>query len=199
LLRRWRADLRDPTRRVGGTYLAAGAVMRTLGFVVLLAGCYAPLDLPVSSGASRTDASMDCSQYTSAATCSADSRCEAVGCDACGTETFNGCVPTGTPPPDCPGFPCVADCAQRTTEADCDADLSCFAVYEDPGTCDCAGIGCCMVFARCDPAPARCAPNGPDCGLLPIVCGSGYEPIIEMEENGCLSGCAKASSCEGPD
>ena len=144
-----------------------------------------------------------CNQHPDQASCAADPGCYSTGCQvSCDPKAaldFRGCNQIGEPAPEtsCPVIECQHSCALHGDETTCDADPTCFSVYTDPGTCDCTGFGCCLGFSRCADAPALCSFDGtPDCGFAPVECRSGYIPVVE---NGCVSGCARESSCALPD
>lgn len=141
-----------------------------------------------------------CEQHTDQASCEADPACISDGCKTtCEPDgfAFFGCYQNGTSPPEhsCPAIECDHACTQHVGQVTCEGDPACFAIFEDPGTCDCSGEGCCMTFARCADAPAFCSFDGtPDCGFAPIECdqAAGFVAVVE---NGCVSGCTRLANC----
>ena len=137
-----------------------------------------------------------CDALGDQASCSARSDCAVLGCPACdGSITFVGCGKAGAPshllcaPPSC-----ASPCTAHTDESTCAADTTCFAIYTDPGTCDCAGDGCCMQFDHCASGPPQCSPSaaGPQCNGLPWSCGPDYDPVFD---GACQVGCVKVPTC----
>ena len=136
------------------------------------------------------------------------------GCPA-GQTWCEGCTPgTGScaatcpslvcPGPDagCTGSGCSRDarandeplgsCSQVTTQTECDSRNDCHSVFVDPGTCGCAGAGCCAHFSRCaDGANANC--SGPAlCKMAQPFCEAPY--VLSYTGN-CYEGCVLQSKC----
>jgi hypothetical protein len=137
-----------------------------------------------------------CSGLTEAA-CVADTACRANYCDQCGAHNFVSCTDPTAPPPPCPAIPCPA--CTGLDEASCSANAGCHPVYNDPNTCACAPLGCCIQFSHCAVgANADCvAPQGaPMCGMAPPVC-EGENGYVVAYANGCYDGCVHARECGG--
>jgi hypothetical protein len=104
---------------------------------------------------------------------------------------------------------CPFGCVLRTACAKCDPGLcpaciglgeqacraspDCHALYVDPGTCDCAPVGCCMMFQRCADGPPVCDAN-PTCASPQPICGGDY---VASFVNGCSDGCVHWEDCPG--
>jgi hypothetical protein len=175
--------------------------MRFLSFACLslsLVACRSDaLDSGHSPDGGTPPSTLACADLTDAASCSARSDCESSGCPDCsGNVVFQHCIDEGTGgAPFCPEPVCQPACDGHTTESACTADPSCVAIYDDPGTCDCAPIGCCMQFNRCAEGPAQCSPSGAgpsSCTQLPWDCGALYNPVFEGQ---CQIGCVKLAVC----
>jgi hypothetical protein len=184
----------------------------------MLAACHAdPLGIP-AGGNHGTPASMSaggptpvptppmpdaCTQHTDEASCQADPACAVSrsGCSCDGTPPmFDGCYPSGDPRIGTPCFCPIAPCEAVTDQATCDARSDCYAVFDDPGTCDCAGIGCCMIFSQCATGSPMCFPapsNGQPCTDKPSACGPAYDPIYDGA--GCIEGGVHATLCTPAD
>jgi hypothetical protein len=122
------------------------------------------------------------------------SACQADYCPGCnGAKDFVGCFSPGTGGQTCgaPQCPPAQSCDQLTTEADCQARSDCHAVFEDPGTCGCATLGCCMVFNHCAAGVAQCV-GQPVCTVKAPVCGGQF---VTAYINGCYEGCVLSSEC----
>jgi hypothetical protein len=93
--------------------------------------------------------------------------------------------------PDAPS----AKCSDVTTQAACDARTDCHSVFVDPGTCGCAGAGCCAHFQSCaDGDQANCM--GPvACTMAMPFCES---PYIVSVRGACYEGCVKQTDCALP-
>jgi hypothetical protein len=104
-----------------------------------------------------------------------------------------GCPGVACPPPDA-GSPdaTIPSCADVTTLAACDLRADCHAVFVDPGTCGCAGIGCCAKFSRCA-AGDRADCRGPAaCDALTPHCEGAY---VVGYNGACYEGCVRATEC----
>jgi hypothetical protein len=84
-------------------------------------------------------------------------------------------------------------CAQVTTLNECEARSDCHSVFQDPGTCGCAAVGCCARFSRCaDGAQAACR-GTPSCASATPFC---EEPAFYVSyANSCYEGCVAAKDC----
>ena len=100
---------------------------------------------------------------------------------------------TGTGPKDVAAAETASTaCAQLTSQVACETRGDCHALFADPGTCDCAMIGCCMAFNRCaDGGKALCTGN-PQCEMMTPQCGSNY---VVAYTASCYEGCVLASEC----
>jgi hypothetical protein len=119
------------------------------------------------------------------------------GTSACPTGQIwcSGCAgDTGHCDVVCPAVACT-DCASLTTLEACEASTSCHSVFVDPGTCDCAAIGCCARFSRCangdkalctEPSTIACDMVTPHCEDPAYVVS--YTPS-------CYEGCVKSKDC----
>jgi hypothetical protein len=86
-------------------------------------------------------------------------------------------------------------CSSVTTLDACDARGDCHAVFQDPGTCGCAGLGCCARFSRCAAGErADCTPDGIACEMATPHCES---PYTVSYTGVCYEGCVRASECMG--
>ncbi|HWP07853.1 MAG TPA: Hint domain-containing protein, partial [Polyangiaceae bacterium] len=87
-------------------------------------------------------------------------------------------------------------CSEVTVLADCEARTDCHSVYQDPGTCGCASVGCCAKFSRCvDGDKADCEGKGLSCEALTPLCD---DPAFVVSYSGsCYEGCVKPKDCEG--
>lgn len=113
-----------------------------------------------------------------------------------------GCTPgTGQCGETCVGLVCPV-CAEIATLEECEASPYCHSVFEDPGTCGCATIGCCAHFARCaDGDKADCVGASVDCEAMTPFCES---PAYVVSAAGtCYEGCVDpkdcAAVCTAPD
>lgn len=92
----------------------------------------------------------------------------------------------------CPDVAC-ASCSEITTLEECEAAVGCHAVFNDPETCGCVGIGCCARFSFCaDGSEADC--EGP------VTCAAGApfceEPAyVPSYANDCIEGCVRPEVC----
>jgi hypothetical protein len=93
--------------------------------------------------------------------------------------------------PDAP----LAKCSEVTTQVECEARSDCHSVFEDPGDCACAALGCCARFRRCaDGDRANCI--GPAlCEMLEPHCEG---PYVVSYQGACYEGCAKQIDCALP-
>ena len=96
----------------------------------------------------------------------------------------NGACPTGDAG--------ATTCGQVTTQAECDGRSDCHSVFVDPGTCGCAGAGCCAHFSTCAAGghanctgPAQCDMATPHCEAPYVVSYTGI----------CFEGCVRQSEC----
>ncbi len=87
-------------------------------------------------------------------------------------------------------------CSEVTVLADCEARTDCHSVYQDPGTCGCASVGCCAKFSRCvDGDRADCEGKALSCDAVTPFC---EEPAFVVSYSGfCYEGCVKPKDCEG--
>jgi hypothetical protein len=87
-------------------------------------------------------------------------------------------------------------CTQLSTQGECQARSDCHAVFTDPGTCGCAGAGCCARFSRCaDGGTAVCkAPSTFGCTIATPFCES---PYVLSYTASCYEGCVLNTEC-GP-
>ena len=84
-------------------------------------------------------------------------------------------------------------CGALTTLQTCDARSDCHAVFEDPGTCGCAALGCCARFARCaDGDRAHCTSGALLCKVAEPHC---EQPYVVSYVDSCYEGCVRASAC----
>ena len=99
----------------------------------------------------------------------------------------------GAPPPD-GGSPDASPpkCSEVTTQAACDARDDCHSVFEDPGTCGCASLGCCAHFKSCaDGNWASCL--GPaSCEMMEPFC---EPPYVIAYKDLCYEGCVQQDDC----
>jgi len=149
------------------------------------------------SADSATSLPPPCSTITDQQACAAQPDCEVDGCPDCEAHiAFQACVVKGQRHISCPKIACSTDCSAHTDEQSCSADDHCYAVYDDPGTCDCAFRGCCMVFTRCEEGTAQCSPAAtqPACPdpQIPWDCGPNYAPVFS---GACQIGCVKLDIC----
>jgi hypothetical protein len=89
----------------------------------------------------------------------------------------------------------LAACSQVATEADCNLRGDCHSVFVDPGTCGCAGAGCCAHFDHCaDGKTANC--TGPAlCKLATPFCEA---PFVLSYTGTCYEGCVRQGECPAP-
>jgi hypothetical protein len=117
------------------------------------------------------------------------------GCAAYGIPGSCGQVCTGAPCPVPDSGTASGSCGQVTTQAACDSRSDCHSVFVDPGTCGCAGAGCCAHFNRCaDGGRANC--SGPvGCTIATPFCEA---PYVVSYANNCFEGCVRQSECAAP-
>ena len=117
--------------------------------------------------------------------------CPVLDAGCTGSSCSIDATPRDTSPPDVS----VATCSQLTTETSCNARGDCHAVFVDPGTCGCAGAGCCAHFDRCvDGGKANCA--GPaTCKAATPFCEA---PFVVSYTGSCYEGCVRQSECPAP-
>lgn len=87
-------------------------------------------------------------------------------------------------------------CSEVTVLADCEARTDCHSVYQDPGTCGCASVGCCAKFSRCaDGVTADCEGKALTCDALTPFCEA---PAFVVSYSGfCYEGCVQPKDCDG--
>jgi len=87
-------------------------------------------------------------------------------------------------------------CASVTTLEACDARSDCHALFEDPGNCRCAALGCCARFSRCaDGDRALCTSGAVLCDALTPHCEG---PYVVSYTDFCYDGCVRATECLPP-
>jgi hypothetical protein len=93
----------------------------------------------------------------------------------------------------CPGSAC-GPCADVTTLEECEARTDCHSVFQDPGTCGCALLGCCARFWRCaDNDLADCEGRSVGCDVATPFCES---PAYVVSAAGtCYEGCVDPKDC----
>ena len=126
--------------------------------------------------------------------CTSTSGCTPEYCPNCdGGQTFQGCAAPGGPGIAC-GVECVGSaCSTVATESACDARTDCHSVFIDPGTCGCAGVGCCAHFARCaDGAKASCT-GTVVCKTTTPFCDA--PAFVVSYTASCYEGCVRPSEC----
>jgi len=137
-----------------------------------------------------------CGAHDTRAACEADAACVVGGCPDCeGGTDFQGCYAVGQAPEiACPAIACAPSCEEITTEQSCESQPGCHGVYQDPGNCLCAGLGCCIQFARCAADPIACQPpsGGITCKRLQPSCEGDY--VLAYSES-CYEGCVKRTRC----
>jgi hypothetical protein len=106
------------------------------------------------------------------------------------------CTGMACPAPDAAAIDTGSGCSALTTQAACDARSDCHSVFYDPGTCGCAGAGCCAHFNRCaDGGKAICAPPSTlGCDMATPFCES---PYVISYTTICYEGCVLGTEC-GP-
>jgi hypothetical protein len=125
--------------------------------------------------------------------CLASSACRADYCSGCQTRIFAGCASPSDPPPQCPAIKCVAACAAVATLAECEARTDCHSVFTDPGTCDCAVLGCCAHFSGCaNGDKAMCTSPGLLCRVATPYCEG---PYVVAYSGSCFEGCVNKKDC----
>jgi hypothetical protein len=94
----------------------------------------------------------------------------------------------------CPTSLCPA-CSDMTTLEECEARVTCHSVFQDPGTCGCASVGCCAQFQRCaDGATADCQGGaGVSCGAMTPRCES--PAYVVSYTATCFEGCVAPKEC----
>lgn len=86
-------------------------------------------------------------------------------------------------------------CSAITSASECDARTDCHSVYQDPGTCGCAAVGCCAKFSRCvDGDRAHCETQAVACRMAQPYC---EDPAFVISYSGnCYEGCVKPADCD---
>jgi hypothetical protein len=159
--------------------------MRTLGLVLLLAGC--TRTLPIGDGDGGTQG--NCGSHTDAQSCSADSSCITFTCPSCnGAPTFIGCYDKNGP---LPGIACGLNCA------------SCHGLTADACAAaagqGCQAETCCGTFVQClDPGEQKvCALACTSChGLDETSCKARSDCRTDYCP-GC-NGTSAFAGCENP-
>jgi hypothetical protein len=90
------------------------------------------------------------------------------------------------------GAPGGSDCDQQLTLFDCNARPDCHAVFFDPGTCNCASLGCCAQFHHCASGFNAICTGLITCAVLPPHCES---PYLISYRDGCYEGCVHYRDC----
>ena len=125
--------------------------------------------------------------------CTARSDCRADYCSLCQGQTFVDCARLGDPPSPCPGIACPLPCSQVATLAECDTRSDCHSVFVDPGTCDCATVGCCARFSFCANGNFAQCHDTVACTLATPYCES---PAYVVSYTGdCYEGCVQPGEC----
>jgi len=106
----------------------------------------------------------------------------------------------------CAGDACARDsgtndatagsCGQVTTQTACDGRSDCHSVLTDPGTCGCAGAGCCAHFSRCAEGGRANCTDSATCKMATPFCELPY--VLSYTSN-CYEGCVHQSECAGVD
>ena len=153
----------------------------------------------------------DCDRMAAGVTKMSDGPCATADAGACpaGQTWCPGCTPgTGScSVGGCPGYACplpdggtadaaAGSCDQVTTQAECDGRTDCHSVFEDPQTCRCAGLGCCMRFSRCA-GGGRADCTGPAACLAPTPYCEGA--FVLSYANSCYEGCVRQTACDASD
>jgi hypothetical protein len=169
---------------------------------------------PVGSTKPAGDGCNNCSCLASGAWACTKMACPAPDAAGDGSQCPSGQIWCPGCPPNpglcasvCPAVACVVDagapldagagaCSSLATLADCQARSDCHAVFVDPGTCGCAGAGCCAHFSRCvDGGKALCtAPATLGCDMATPFCES---PYVLAYTAICYEGCVLDTEC-GP-
>lgn len=105
-----------------------------------------------------------------------------------------GCTPgTGQCGMACVGLVCPV-CSDATDLETCEAISGCHAIFEDPGECSCATIGCCTRFLSCVPGEkADCEGRAVECDAMTPFCDS---PAYVVSFSGwCYEGCVDPKDC----
>ena len=92
----------------------------------------------------------------------------------------------------CPGIAC-AQCAYIETLEECEVEYGCHPVFEDPGTCGCAGIGCCARFASCAQGSQADCVGPANCERVTPFCDD--PAYVVSYANGCFEGCVRPEIC----
>jgi hypothetical protein len=147
-------------------------------------------------GGGDADGGNACSGLDESA-CTARSDCKAYYCQtSCtGGPTFVACSTPDMPPPiACPAVTCPSSpCSQVTTLAACEARLDCHSVFVDPGTCNCATVGCCAHFSFCATGDQAQCHGAIACAIAQPYCES---PAYQVSyANNCYEGCVQAKDC----
>jgi len=147
------------------------------------------------AGDAATDAPGNTCHGRVQAGCQRTVTCEAAFCPACdgGVPTYLGCYqPSTEAAPACPGVACPVACAQVTTLDACEARTDCHSVFQDPGTCGCAGSGCCAHFSRCADGDKAACTGTPLCKIATPFCES---PYVVAHTGSCYEGCVQKKDC----
>jgi hypothetical protein len=93
----------------------------------------------------------------------------------------------------CTGAACGA-CESIESVDDCEARTDCHSVFQDPGDCECPGIGCCASFLRCaDGERADCTGANVMCEAPTPYCES--PAYVVSYSSNCYEGCVAAKDC----
>jgi hypothetical protein len=105
-----------------------------------------------------------------------------------------GCTPgTGQCGVGCTGAACFP-CAELATFEECEARPECHSVFDDPGTCGCATVGCCAEFSFCaDGAEADCTGGNVSCDALRPFCDN--PAYVNSYSGFCYEGCVDPKDC----
>ena len=93
----------------------------------------------------------------------------------------------------CPTVECT-DCSMVETLEACEQRTDCHSVFEDPGTCGCAGVGCCAKFSRCaDNDLADCTGADVMCEAPTPYCEN--PAFVNSFSGFCYEGCVDPKDC----
>ena len=126
------------------------------------------------------------------AACLARTDCRTDYCPSCQSKTFARCAAPSDGAPACPPAACPLPCAQVTTLDACEARPDCHSVFQDPGTCGCAGSGCCAHFSRCADGDKAACTGTPLCKIATPFCES---PYVVAYTGSCYEGCVQKKDC----
>jgi hypothetical protein len=80
------------------------------------------------------------------------------------------------------------------TLEECEARPECHSVFQDPGTCGCATVGCCARFSFCaDGAEADCTGEQVMCDALTPFCDN--PAYVNSYSGFCYEGCVDPKDC----